>query len=102
GARVLAQFHTPGGRFGAVAAQAEDVPACGAREPRVLAGVLWKSEAGAWYLLAAGSRDVTSVTATGGVTGSARGPALTVRAVRGARADLKGTLRDGRSIRGLG
>jgi hypothetical protein len=102
GARVLAQFHTPGGRFGAVAAQAEDVPACGAREPRVLAGVLWKSEAGAWYLLAAGSRDVTSVTATGGVTGSTRGPALTVRAVRGARADLKGTLRDGRSIRGLG
>ncbi|GAA2522355.1 MULTISPECIES: hypothetical protein [Streptomyces] len=101
GARVLAQFHTPGGRSGAVTAKAEDVPACGAREPRVLAGVLWKSGAGAWYLLAAGSRDTASVRATGGVEGSARGHLLTVRAERGARADLKGTLKDGRSISGL-
>ncbi|CAL9438285.1 hypothetical protein SUDANB176_02194 [Streptomyces sp. enrichment culture] len=101
GARVLAQFHTPGGRFGAVTAKAEDVPACGAREPRVLAGVLWKSGAGAWYLLAAGSRDTASVRATGGVEGAARGHLLTVRAERGARADLEGTLEDGRPIHGL-
>ncbi|KAF3465061.1 hypothetical protein [Streptomyces sp. Tu 3180] len=101
GARVLAQFHTPGGRSGVVTAKAEDVPACGAREPRVLAGVLWKSGAGAWYLLAAGSRDTASVRATGGVEGSARGHLLTVRAEQGARADLKGTLEDGRTIGGL-
>ncbi|GGP84365.1 hypothetical protein [Streptomyces griseomycini] len=101
GARVLAQFHTPGGRFGAVTARAEDVPACGAREPRVLAGVLWKSGAGTWYLLAAGSRDTVSVRATGGVEGSARGRLLTVRAEQGARADLKGTLEDGRTVSGL-
>ncbi|MGV4887453.1 hypothetical protein ACSR0Z_12605 [Streptomyces viridosporus] len=101
GARVLAQFHTPGGRFGAVTAEAEDVPACGARRPQVLAGVLWKSAAGAWYLLAAGSPDVASVGATGGAEGTARGHLLTVRAERGARADLKGTLEDGRSISGL-
>ncbi|MFC8368574.1 MULTISPECIES: hypothetical protein [unclassified Streptomyces] len=101
GARVLAQFHTPGGRFGAVAAKAESAPACGEREPRVLAGVLWKSESGTWYLLAAGSRDLASVRATGGVEGSARGRLLAVRAEKGARADLKGTLENGRSIDGL-
>ena len=101
GARVLAQFHTPGGRFGAVAAKAEDVPECGERAPRVLAGVLWKSAAGDWYLLAAGSRDTVSVRASGGVEGTARGPLLTVRAEEGARADLRGTLENGRSVDGL-
>ncbi|MFF1275976.1 hypothetical protein ACFVZC_21650 [Streptomyces marokkonensis] len=101
GARVLAQFHTPGARFGAVAAKAEDVPACGEREPGVLAGVLWKSAAGSWYLLAAGSRGTVSVAATGGVEGSARGRLLTLRARQGARADLGGRLEDGRSISGL-
>ncbi|MFJ5555975.1 hypothetical protein ACIQCD_00730 [Streptomyces sp. NPDC093250] len=101
GARVLAQFRTPGARFGVVAAKAEDVPACGEREPRVLAGVLWRSEEGTWYLLAAGSRDVTSVRAEGGVEGSAPGSLLTLRAKKGARADLVGRLEDGRSISGL-
>ncbi|MFI5569841.1 hypothetical protein ACIA6T_21360 [Streptomyces sp. NPDC051740] len=101
GARVLAQFHTPGGRFGAVAAKAESAPACGEREPRVLAGVLWKSGSGTWYLLAAGSRDLASVRATGGVEGSARGPLLAVRAENGARAGLRGTLGNGRSVDGL-
>lgn len=101
GARVLAQFHTPGGRSGAVAAKAESAPACGEREPRVLAGVLWKSGSGTWYLLAAGSRDLASVGATGGVEGSAQGRLLAVRADKGARADLKGTLGDGRSVDGL-
>ncbi|MEV5431063.1 hypothetical protein [Streptomyces sp. NPDC052701] len=101
GARALAQFHTPGGTYGAVAARAEDVPACGARDPHVLAGVLWKSEAGTWYLLAAGDRDTASVSATGGAGGFARGNLLAVRAEQGARAELRGTLEDGRSISGL-
>ncbi|MER7488995.1 hypothetical protein ABTY20_24410 [Streptomyces sp. NPDC126497] len=101
GARVLAQFHAPGTRSGAVAAEAESVPACGEREPRVLAGVLWKSGAGEWYLLAAGGPGTTSVRATGGVEGSARGRLLAVRAGAGARADLEGSLEDGRSIGGL-
>ncbi|MET9757500.1 hypothetical protein ABZ016_00345 [Streptomyces sp. NPDC006372] len=101
GARVLAQFHTPGGRYGAVAAKAENVPACGARDPHVLAGVLWKSGAGDWYLLAAGSRETASVRVRGGVSGSARGSLLTLPAERGVRAELKGTLRDGRSVGGL-
>ncbi|MFJ2233794.1 hypothetical protein [Streptomyces sp. NPDC087859] len=101
GTRVLAQFRTPGGTYGAVAAKAENVPACGPRDPHVLAGVLWKSEAGNWYLLAAGSKDTASIGATGAVSGSARGNLLTVKTKEGAQAGLKGTLEDGRSINGL-
>ncbi|MFI0963637.1 hypothetical protein ACH4S8_19820 [Streptomyces sp. NPDC021080] len=101
GTRVLAQFRAPGGTYGAVVAQAGNSPACGSRDPQVLAGVLWKSGAGVWYLLAAGGKDTTSVAATGGVRGSATGPLLVVRAKQGARAELKGTLADGRGITGL-
>ncbi|MPY43181.1 hypothetical protein FNH04_25700, partial [Streptomyces phyllanthi] len=101
GTRVLAQFHGPGGASGAVVARADGSPACGARDPHVLAGVLWKSGTGNWYLLAAGSRGTSSVTATGGAQGSAQGNVLTVRAEKGARAELKGTLSDGRAITGL-
>ncbi|MDN3249705.1 hypothetical protein J2S54_004965 [Streptomyces sp. DSM 42143] len=101
GARVLAQFRTPGGTQGAVAAKAQDVPACGERDPHVLAGVLWKSEGGHWYLLAAGDRDTRSVEATGGISGSADGNLLTAKGEQGAQAELKGTLDNGRSISGL-
>jgi hypothetical protein len=101
GTRVLAQFRAPGGTYGAVTAKAENSPACGSRDPHVLAGVLWKSAGGNWYLLAAGGKDTASITATGGVSGSGAGPLLTVRAEQGARAELKGTLADGRDISGL-
>lgn len=101
GERVLAQFHTPGSTYGAVAAKAENVPACGAKDPQVLAGVLWKSGTGSWYLLAAGSRGTSSIGATGGVKGSARGNLLAVKASQGAQAELKGTLEDGRAVSGL-
>ncbi|MDH6216527.1 hypothetical protein [Streptomyces pseudovenezuelae] len=101
GTRVLAQFHTPGGAYGAVAAKAENVAACGAKDPNVLAGVLWKSEAGGWYLLAAGSRGTSAISATGGISATSQGGLLAARAEQGARAELKGTLADGRSISGL-
>ncbi|MEV6761229.1 hypothetical protein AB0N16_11365 [Streptomyces sp. NPDC051105] len=101
GAVSLAQFRTPGSQYGAVAAKGSDVTACGPRDPHVLAGVLWKSGAGQWYLLAAGSRDTASIRATGGVTASARGTLLAAKAQQGARADLTGTLEDGSGIRGL-
>ncbi|MDX3531271.1 hypothetical protein P1P75_33920 [Streptomyces sp. ID05-39B] len=101
GSRVLAQFHTPGGLFGAVTAQAGDVPACGPRDPHVLAGVLWKSEAGTWYLLAAGDKDTESVRTTGGVRASGKGSRLAVPTQQGTQAGLEGTLEGGRTIRGL-
>ncbi|MEU6085835.1 hypothetical protein ABZ865_03340 [Streptomyces sp. NPDC047085] len=101
GTAALAQFRTPGGPVGAVVAKATDVPACGPRDPHVLAGVLWKSKAGNWYLLAAGSKETSSIRSTGGVTASGQGPLLAARAEQGARADLEGTLADGRRISGL-
>ncbi|MEU0003693.1 hypothetical protein ABZ079_05125 [Streptomyces sp. NPDC006314] len=101
GTTALALFRTPGGRAGTVVAKGTDVPACGPRDPHVLAGVLWKSGAGNWYLLAAGSRETTSIRATGGLTASGQGPLLAARAEKGARADLMGTLADGRNISGL-
>ncbi|MCZ0210024.1 hypothetical protein [Streptomyces achromogenes] len=101
GTAALAQFRAPGAAAGAVVAKGADVPACGPRDPRVLAGVLWKSAAGNWYLLAAGSKDTASIEATGGVTASAPGPLLVARAEQGARAELKGVSADGREITGL-
>ncbi|GGU37652.1 hypothetical protein [Streptomyces daghestanicus] len=101
GARVLAQFHTPGGRYGAVAAKATDVPACGGRAPEVLAGVLWKSKKHGWYLLAAGSEGTASVRASGGIDAAADGRVLAARAGQGARAGLTAELADGRTVRGL-
>ncbi|MYR60549.1 hypothetical protein GTY54_31390, partial [Streptomyces sp. SID625] len=101
GPRVLAQVRVDGGTYGAVAARAEDVPACGTRDPHVLAGVLWKSKADTWYLLAAGDADTASVTATGGVSATATGPLLAARAKQGAQAQLKGTLEGGRTLEAL-
>ncbi|MEU2773251.1 hypothetical protein ABZ646_10005 [Streptomyces sp. NPDC007162] len=101
GTVALAQFRTPGSRYGAVAARGTDVTACGPRDPQVLAGVLWKSGGGQWYLLAAGGRDTTSIRATGGVTASAPGSLLVARAKQGAQATLKGTLAGGSEISGL-
>ncbi|MFG2720360.1 hypothetical protein ACGFW5_18990 [Streptomyces sp. NPDC048416] len=100
GSRVFAQFQAPSTRLapGAIAARAENSAACGVREARVLAGVLWKSRGGTWFVLAAGSEQVTSVTLSGGMTGSERGNLLAVRAKEGARAELNGRLADGSPI----
>ncbi|QHA04271.1 hypothetical protein GQF42_14105 [Streptomyces broussonetiae] len=101
GTAALAQFRTPGSPVGAVVAKGTDVRACGPRDPHVLAGVLWKSAAGHWYLLAAGSADTATIQAGGGITAAGQGPLLMARARQGARATLKGTLGDGQPISGL-
>ncbi|MFE5245257.1 MULTISPECIES: hypothetical protein [unclassified Streptomyces] len=107
GSRVLAQFQAPpevsggDGAPGAVAARAEDSPDCGIRRPRVLAGVLWKSDGGRWYVLAAGSRQFASLTATGGVRGRADGRLLALPAGEGDRARLDGLLEDGSRVGAL-
>nr|WP_244883068.1 hypothetical protein [Streptomyces zhihengii] len=104
GARVMAQFQPPADRPsapGTVVARAEDSPACGVREPRVLAGVLWQSRAGQWYALAAGGGRFRSVVLTGGVSGESEGALLAVRSRPGARADLHGLLPDGTRVQPL-
>ncbi|MFB7468426.1 hypothetical protein ACFCZ1_33935 [Streptomyces sp. NPDC056224] len=94
--RVQAQFLAPGAPLAAQAARSEGSPACGPREPRVLAGVLWKSRAGQWYVLAAGSAQFASLSVSGGgVSGAANGNRLAVKAPAGAQVDLSGKLTDG-------
>ncbi|MFG2880540.1 hypothetical protein ACGFYU_36925 [Streptomyces sp. NPDC048337] len=94
--RVQAQFLTPGAPLAAQAARSEGSQACGPREPRVLAGVLWKSRAGQWYVLAAGSAQFASLSVSGGgVNGAAKGNRLAVKAPAGAQVDLSGHLTDG-------
>ncbi|MFI2782456.1 hypothetical protein [Streptomyces sp. ALB3] len=101
GSRVLAQFQAPpgvsggAGSPGAVAARAEGVPDCGIRRPRVLAGVLWRSGSGRWYVLAAGSRQFASLSATGGVEGRSDGRLLVLPAGEGDRPRLDGLLKGG-------
>ncbi|MFI1468826.1 hypothetical protein [Streptomyces wuyuanensis] len=106
GGRVLAQFQPPlsgppAGSPGVVVARSEVSPACGPRDPRVLAGVLWKSRTGQWYVLAAGSEDVASVRTSGGAAGSAGGNQLVVPARQGVRVELEGRLADGTRIPAL-
>ncbi|MCS0636269.1 hypothetical protein NX801_11475 [Streptomyces sp. LP05-1] len=107
GTTVVAQFQAPGakpGAPGAVAAKAVDSLACGEREARVLAGVLWQSpERKNWYLVAAGSAGVASLTVTGGVEGESDMRLLTVATDRAAaaRAKLTGTLEDGTEAEAL-
>ncbi|MET9438016.1 hypothetical protein [Streptomyces sp. NPDC006551] len=101
GSRVLAQFQAPVEAPAALAAKAEESPACGARDPRVLAGVLWQAKSGQWYVLAAGSGDFTSLETSGGVVGRADGHLLALRTRPGTRADLHGTLKDGTRVGAL-
>ncbi|MFI6347077.1 hypothetical protein [Streptomyces sp. NPDC050560] len=95
GSRVLAQFLAPKHPMASPVAEAQDSAACGERGSGVLAGVLWKSKGGDWYLLAAANRSVTSVSASGDVDGTAHGPVLALPAKQGAQARLKGTLAGG-------
>ncbi|MDT3398902.1 hypothetical protein RKE29_20010, partial [Streptomyces sp. B1866] len=104
GSRVMAQFRpptaAPGGQA-AIVASADGSAACGPREPRVLAGVLWKSAAGRWYVLGAGSRQVIAIVADGGAHGVASGRLLALPADPGSRAELVGRLTDGRRLAAL-
>ncbi|POX40565.1 hypothetical protein C3486_13055 [Streptomyces sp. Ru73] len=106
GSRTMAQFQPPvagdgdgpGTRRyppGAVAARSEGGRDCGPRSPHALAGVLWKSAAGHWWLVAAGSDEVRGVAAGGGVTGRTKGRLLAVRATAGAHARLTARLPGG-------
>jgi hypothetical protein len=133
GGRVLAQFQAPvppssagssaassaaqrSGNPGAIAAASSDSPECGPKAPDVLAGALWKSKAGHWYLLGAGSDGVTSLRASGSVQATEQGRLMAVRAnppqaqtpgdaqkppQGGGRTSLRGTLQNGDTLNSL-
>ncbi|MGW8973286.1 hypothetical protein [Streptomyces platensis] len=107
GSRTMAQIQTPtphGKPYtpGTIAARAEGGTACGPRAPRALAGVLWKATDKRWWLLAAGSPQITSVRATGGVSGQTTGRLLALPAKAGDRAELTGRLANGGRVGAIG
>jgi hypothetical protein len=65
---------------------------------RVLTGALWKSRTGHWYLLAAGSPDVTSITARGGLVHTEPGHTFAVPARQNTQAELSARLADGSTL----
>ncbi|UNO42458.1 hypothetical protein [Streptomyces sp. MST-110588] len=105
GARPGAKAGAPGAAQpfapGAVVARSEDGAACGERDPRALAGVLWRSADHKWWLLAAGSPQVSRISASGGVKGQSRSRLLAVPAKPGVHAELQGRLKNGKRLAAL-
>ncbi|MDT0264875.1 hypothetical protein RM844_01075 [Streptomyces sp. DSM 44915] len=105
GATAWTHFVDPsleGSGAAVVTAAAEEDPACGERRPEVLSGVLWRSPDASWYLLAAGSEQVTEIAASGGVSGEGAERTLALPATEGAQARLTGSLADGGELLMLG
>lgn len=101
---VLIQFLPPGAAAAtpaSVVAGSQDSRACGRYSPDVLSGALWKAPSGRWYLLAAGSAGVQSISATGGLQHSQNGRMLAVPAQRSTHAQLSAGLSDGSTLPAL-
>ncbi|WP_371792471.1 hypothetical protein OG285_26890 [Streptomyces sp. NBC_01471] len=103
--RVSVQLQLPTGqvsRPGAVVAQQKNTALCSRFGQNVLAGAKWKSGSGKWYLLAAGSREVREIDATGGVRATADGTTMAVRAGQRDRAVMTARLANGGRLKALG
>lgn len=99
--RVLVQFLGPGGAPtdpAAVVADRDDTALCSRFGQHVLASTRWKAASGRWYVLAAGSRAVTRIEATGAVRGTADGPTFAARAPHDAEVELTAALREGGTL----
>ncbi|MGV9456748.1 hypothetical protein [Streptomyces sp. NPDC003635] len=83
-----------------VVAQARSTAACSRFGQHVVAATSWKAPSGRTYLLAAGSREVTALRASGDVEETAQGRTLAVRTPDDtARASVRATLSDGGTLR---
>ncbi|MFB6517550.1 hypothetical protein [Streptomyces sp. NPDC056401] len=93
---VLVQLRLPAGAPQDVA-RSRGTAACGRFGQHLLAGTRWRSPAGRWYLLAAGSREVAGITAAGAVRAEAAGRTLAVPVAgpQGPAATLTGRLASG-------
>ncbi|MGV9314281.1 hypothetical protein ACWDR0_19170 [Streptomyces sp. NPDC003691] len=105
--RVLVRFEPPGRPAadpGTVVAKARSTAACSRFGQHVLAGVRWRSPAGKEYLLAAGSRAVGGITASGAVAANASGTTLAAALPGGRRGPvvLTARLRTGGTLPALG
>ncbi|MFD3325003.1 hypothetical protein [Streptomyces sp. NPDC058701] len=98
---VLVQLRPPAGAPQDVV-RARSTAACGRFGQHLLAGTRWRSPAGRWYVVAAGSREVVGITASGAVRAEANGRALAAPAgPEGARVSLTGRLASGARITAL-
>ncbi|MFE5239406.1 MULTISPECIES: hypothetical protein [unclassified Streptomyces] len=98
--RVMVQFAPPAASPSAPAEVVTDrrnTALCSRFGQHVVAGTHWRSPAGAWYVLAAGSRAVRRVEVAGAVRGAASGTTLAVRAPQDAVFRVTGELHDGGS-----
>ncbi|MCL7376883.1 hypothetical protein [Streptomyces sp. 35G-GA-8] len=103
--RILVQFQRPAPvptTPGTVVAEAENTASCGRFGPHILAGTRWRSPSGKWFLLAAGSRDITRIEATGSVRAKTSATTLAVRAPREGSVRLSARLTGGGSLRAVG
>ncbi|MYV97843.1 hypothetical protein GT354_06030, partial [Streptomyces sp. SID3343] len=109
GGDVVVQFLPPGAS--ATGAQTvnrlTDSPACSRPSNDIVAYTWWRSRTGTRYLVAAGTRDVVKVTATGSVTGSADSRQLVVKVPTSAPAaiappQITANVRNGTVVRGIG
>ncbi|MFG2715976.1 hypothetical protein ACGFX2_36420 [Streptomyces goshikiensis] len=83
-------------------ARARATAACGRFGQHLLAGTRWRSPAGHWYLLAAGSREVAGITVSGAVRAEAQGRTLAAPAgPEGAAVALTGRLASGGRVTAL-
>ncbi|MEU8679366.1 hypothetical protein [Streptomyces sp. NPDC048560] len=99
--RVLVQFAGPGASPttpATVVADRGDTALCSRFGQHILAGTRWKAPSGRWYVLAAGSRAVIRIEASGPVRGSADGRTLAVRAPRSAPVGLTARLHSGGTL----
>ncbi|WP_328908668.1 hypothetical protein OG230_03650 [Streptomyces sp. NBC_00234] len=99
--RVLVQFVQPGPSRtapAAVVADRDDTALCSRFGQHILAGTHWKAPSGRWYVLAAGSRAVSRIEASGAARGTANGTTLAVRAPRNASVGLTARLRTGGTL----
>lgn len=98
---VLVQLRPPSGPPQEVA-RARSTAACGRFGQHLLAGTRWRSPAGRWYLLAAGSREVTAITASGAVRAETGGRSLVAPVgAAGAPVSLTARLASGARITAL-
>ncbi|MFD5114236.1 hypothetical protein ACFWNG_18270 [Streptomyces sp. NPDC058391] len=103
--QILVQFQQPANSpaaQGTVVAEAGDTASCGRFGPHILAGTRWKSPSGKWFLLAAGDRDVTRMTAGGSVRAGVSATTMAVPAPREGAVTLSARLSGGDILQAAG
>ncbi|QPP09160.1 hypothetical protein G4Z16_25180 [Streptomyces bathyalis] len=103
-ARIFTSFRRSGleqGEQAMFTSRVTDTPACGPRRPHAVSGGLWKSDAGNWYVLAAGSKKVASIRVkgkSGGPSGTSLDRKLALPAKKGAKARITARLANGEKL----